>query len=493
MVAWPCPAPGTYVPHVHRVCPHNEVGAICRRVLADLPPEVFGPVSEGYARAFRKIKKVARLYNGVKWELMETALSYEGPLRRRYVEAALSLEDHPLDLVRDSRLSCFLKAEKINLVKKWSKPRMIYPRDPRYNISLARYLKPFEHFLWSKLTAERLGLRGGKGRLVAKGLNPSQRGQLIAKKFNNITDCVVMEIDGSAFEAHVGPATLEQEHGVYLAAYRGDKRLRALLNCQKRLFGRLSCGARFSRDGGRASGDFNTGMGNSLVTLGVGLDLAENFECLDMLIDGDNALLFFAKKDMARLVAMVYDHGLQCCGQEMTLENPVEEIEKIRFGQSAPVLFPGGYKMVRDPFKVMSGATASHRWLREPSFRREYLTGVALCELSVNVGVPLLQEFSLELLRAMDFKGRVRAHPFRDYFYLGASLERAEPVSIPLATRESFERAFGVGVEEQLSWESSFKCPSPDQFLEMDPCAEHEDQIPGLDECYADYWRERMP
>jgi len=101
---------------------------------------------------------------------------------------------------------------------------------------------------------------------VGKGLNPRQRANLIVRKFNQFRDCVVFEVDGKAFEAHVTVPQLEQEHSVYDVAYQ-DARLRKVLSRQLELAGVTANGVKFSRPGGRASGDYNTGMGNTLVML----------------------------------------------------------------------------------------------------------------------------------------------------------------------------------------------------------------------------------
>jgi len=296
---------------------------------------------------------------------------------------------------------------------------------------------------------------------------------LIRKKFRAIKDCVVFEVDGKAFEAHVGPAALVEEHSVYMAAYPRDKGLRAMLKVQATLRGRLPCGARFEREGGRASGDFNTGMGNTLVMVAAVVSCLDDEPLYDVLADGDNALLFLPPGAVARVVEALPRRALRACGLELTLESPVSVLEHVRFGQSAPVWVGDGWTMVRDYRKVVSGATSSHRWLREPSFRREYLTGVGLCELSLARGVPVLQAYCLHLLDTLNYRGRVRAHPFRDYFCMGATLDvDREPLPIGSEVRNSFERAFGLSVEAQVLLETGFNCPLPDGFSRLEGFAD---------------------
>jgi len=369
----------------------------------------------------------------------------------------------------DVRLRAFLKAEKRT---SWSlaKPRMIFPRSPRYNLDVASRLKPFEHWLWGNLKS--VGLSGvPNSRVCAKGLNPRRRANLIARKFRGFADCVVFEVDGKAFEAHVSVLELGLEHSVYRAAFPGDKELSRLLRYQLKMRGVTSCGVRFARSGGRASGDFNTGMGNSLVMLAVVDAVMHSISPLryDSLVDGDNALIFIERADLQRVVEQFASEALRISGHTMVLERPVDYLEGVRFGQSAPVELSYGWTMVRDWRKVLSQGTSSHIHLREPVFAREFLFGVALCELSLAREVPILGSWAESLRARTESKSTVRLHPHRDYEAMGVRLDTvkcAQYVAPTLVSRLSFERAFGVSPDEQCLIEASLRGgPSLGPFL----------------------------
>lgn len=456
-VAWRSGLPGTWVPGVHANCAHNEIVALQKRSLAPLLRPADRPLSGGIPRVFSRMRGIARSYGGKRWSYLETAESYSGSLRRRYVEAERSLrEEGPLRRA-DHHLRAFLKAEKLPSNKD-GKPRMIFPRSPRYNLVLASYLKPFEHWLWGYLTARRL-FGGSPTRVVGKGLNPRQRANLIVRKFNQFRDCVVFEVDGKAFEAHVTQAQLEQEHSVYDVAYH-DARLRKVLSRQLVLAGTTANGVKFSRPGGRASGDYNTGMGNTLVMLCVVVAVLSGYGIsFDVLVDGDNALVFLSKVNSGRVLQDFYQRVFDASGHEMTLEKPVSYLEGVRFGRSAPVFLGHGlgWTMVREPWSVLSGALCSHRWLREPVFGRAWCEGVARCELSIARGVPVLQSWALEILERSENRRKIPVEGLRDYFVLGAWLaDRGAVVTVSGDARRSFELAFGVSPESQLRWESSF-------------------------------------
>jgi len=146
-------------------------------------------------------------------------------------------------------------------------------------------------------------------------------------------------------------------------------------------------------------------------------------------------------------------------GHEMVLEKPVSYLEGVRFGRSAPVSLGHGlgYTMVREPVSVLSGAFASHKNLREERFARRWVNGVAMCELSLARGVPVLQNFALEVLKKTASPKKVPVEELRDYFMVGAWLADERHV-IPVSdeARLSFELAFGLSAEEQVRLESGF-------------------------------------
>jgi hypothetical protein len=452
--AWAAPIEGCWVPSVHANCNHNEVVALLKRSLGPTPTAGLS-ARQPVLYWFRKLRGLARRYGGQRWTHLETAQSYSGALRRRYLEAERSLQDDPVHN-RDSRIAAFLKAEKFGF-SKLGKPRMIFPRSPRYNLALASYLKPFEHWLWGYLTAKRL-FGGSNTRVVAKGLNMVQRANLIVKKFRNLADCVVFEVDGAAFEAHCDVWQLEQEQFVYLAAYMGSPELARLLARQRVNEGVTPNGVRFSRAGGRASGDFNTGMGNTIIMLVVVVAVLRHLKVnFDVLVDGDNALVFLHRGDSARVLSEFHPLALEFSGHEMVLERPVDHIEGVRFGQSAPVqLAAERWVMVRDWRKVISQMTSNHAHLNQPAFVAPYLRGVAQCELALNAGLPVVQDLAVTLIHATDDVRAVDASFYRDYEVLGVRVDkrmfaRYKPPSA--LTRISYHRAFGLDPEEQVEVE----------------------------------------
>jgi hypothetical protein len=385
----------------------------------------------------------------------EVVAGYSGAMARKYRDALASLELDELS-DKDAQLKAFLKGEKFNPLAKFAKPRMINPRSARYNLCIAQRLKPLEHALWRNW---KVGHQCAKTRVSGKGLSGKQRANLIRDKMASVGDCVVMEVDGKAFEAHVTVKQLrELEHGVYKAAYPGDRELRWLLSKQLTLEGRSAGGVKFFREGCRASGDFNTGLGNTILMgsfVIAAMSLLGLVSPWTVLADGDNCLLFFRRPDLGVVQAKFSCVLSSLCSHEMTVEKPAFTLEEVVFGQSHPVETQAGLTMVRDPFKVLSGAFCGYRHFHDRKFACRLVRAIAMAERAQNNGVPILGPYFCEVARLTHHYRSIRDVEY----YLEGHLMHVptfrEELPVTEAARHSFARAYGLGVEEQLGLEDA--------------------------------------
>lgn len=244
---------------------------------------------------------------------------------------------------------------------------------------------------------------------------------------------------------------------MYTTAYPGSGELARALSKQLFNSGKTTNGVKFAREGGRASGDFNTGMGNSIIMLCVVSAVMNSLRVSwDTLVDGDNALLFVSEPDLARVCKHFHRLALEFSGHEMVLEKPTNVLERVRFGQCAPLRVGNELRMVRDWRKVLSQATSSHQHMNQESDTLAFVRGVALCESSLASKVPILWQYTRYLLALTERSGRINKHMLRDYEYLGVRTDdlvargAEEPGQLE---RESFELAYDVPVEEQLNIE----------------------------------------
>nr|QUS52798.1 hypothetical protein 2 [Mute swan feces associated tombus-like virus 6] len=436
--------------YVHNNCRCNEIVALRNRVLFDC----IRPTRQ----RVQQCKLIARLV--ADWlprtQLMdgEWLEAYTGRKRRKYEEAAADLAGVPLRR-SDSYVAAFIKAEKIFELKD---PRLIQARSARYNYVLGNYLKPIEHALYNIKGTGRLKTFLPPGRLIAKGCNMQRRALLIKKKMDRFANPLVVSLDASRFDAHITDMLLV-EHLVYNRYWRSPE-LQRVLAWQYNNRGRTSTGVRYRLQGSRMSGDMNTALGNCLLSI---IILANVMRCLrvsptrwDMLCDGDDCLLFLNRTDehiLQHLQPLYAEHGLP-----IKIENVTGSYHRVLFCQSHPIDTPLGPRMVALPERTLSRSLVGVRHWAEDKFVPRYLALIGYCELALNMGVPILQEFACTILswgsvlpRNIAISGRV----------VKAMREEREHPIIPLPitddARYSFWEATGIDPIEQRACEAALR------------------------------------
>lgn len=377
---------------------------------------------------------------------------YTGPKRVRYQAAHDSLlKDGELSKV-DFRTETFVKKEKTDFSSKRDPvPRAINARGDRYQVKIGRYLKPMEHRIYK-------GIEKLFGHVtVFKGMNALQAGRKMHEKWHMFKNCVAVGIDASRFDEHVSIPALRMEHGVYLNSLRTRqqrKELRGILTPQLRNqgIGYTPDGCmRFSIEGRRMSGDYNTGMGNCLITclmvhaygqhLGIKIQLANN---------GDDCVVFMERTDLA-VFSKHLDEWFLKLGFNMVVEPPSYCLEAVEFCQTHPV-FVGpahnDYLMTRNPFSAIAKDTVmQHSWVNQKYFA-SWVTAVGKGGLALYGGMPVFQPF-YEMYVAHGgtevFKEHAQSWGVRQ---LGLGLDRSH-CQISAETRASFYWAFKVMPYEQ--------------------------------------------
>lgn len=392
----------------------------------------------------------------------EVVASYRGDRRHKvYANAAESLEMRGVDR-RDARLKTFVKAEKINFsAKDDPAPRVIQPRDPRYNLELGRYLKHIEHRIYSGIT-EVYSLSGATTPVVMKGYNAAKTGAILREKWERFGDPVAVGLDASRFDQHVSADALRWEHSVYEALYTGqDQRdLRRLLSWQlvNSGIGVATDGAiKYSVHGCRMSGDMNTALGNCLLMCAmVWSCLAQTGITHELANNGDDCVVICERRDVQRLLAVVpnwfLDHGFT-----MKVERPVRVFEQIEFCQTKPVLVGGAWLMCRNPLVCLAKDATSVLPLSQGNMAQGWATAIGECGMSLSGGVPVLQEFYSVLLRSG--KGvRLGAHPGLEsgFARLATGMTR-QYTSVDDESRVSFWEAFNILPSEQLDLEQRLR------------------------------------
>nr|QDH89449.1 MAG: RNA-dependent RNA polymerase [Riboviria sp.] len=427
------------------------------------------PTERGLKALRKMAKRIQRTLPHIPAQgLYDLALSYTGAKRRKYTEAT----DKLLRLAnlgrRDAGVKMFVKCEKIEFSssKPNPDPRAIQFRDLVYNCAVGRFLKPLEHYLYN-LTGTRLsGLP--PTRVIGKGLNQGQRADLLILKMSRFVRPVVLSIDASRFDQHVDIELLKIEHSFYLAM-NSDPEFRTLLSYQLVNHGISSRGIRYKTRGKRMSGDMNTALGNCvLMVLMVATFLGGRK--YDLLDDGDDCLVIVEEEDLAWVKANITQSFLDY-GMEIKVDAISKDVASVEWCQGHILRCPEP-RFVRNPYRVMSRALTSQKFLTSVKGRAALMNTIGLCELVLNRGVPVLQEYCLALIRASGTKRVVSlVGAVDDNAALRVSKELSQlglkelvdvtPIDICDHARQDFAVAWGVDISTQFHWENELRNWNP--------------------------------
>lgn len=449
---------GFYQPTVHYDCIHNQLQSIRNRVCGVVPR----PSEAGITQMRLAVRTLtATLPPTYAESIYALPNRHVGAKRLRYLAAARDLEVYGLSK-SDSNIKMFVKAERFDPSAKVNPdPRAVQFRGAKYCVALSAYLRPVEELLYQ---TDRASSGVPRTRNVAKGLNSVDRAHLLAVKLSAFDRPAIVSIDASRFDKHVSQEHLRIEHSVYLAS-NPDATFRSLL--MKQLVNKCftTLGIKYTVAGRRMSGDMNTAIGNivlmlvmmiaAMVVMGI-----TKWDCLD---DGDDILVIVEWEDVTAFCRRVPDVFLEY-GMEVKVDDPVDKIAKVVFCKSQVVEFaPGKLKFVRNWTDVVCKALCGVRNWTNKSFRSRVLNAIGTCELILNLGVPILQEFAMAVLRntkrgtLMHAPDGLRARAQRDAKHLGVKdMFALQPQSIHPIARASFADAFGVEPARQVHLERWF-------------------------------------
>lgn len=385
--------------------------------------------------------------------------TFRGRKKQIYQQALESLMRRSVSQ-KDAEVKVFVKYEKTDFTsKKDPVPRVISPRDPRYNLELAAFLRKVEEPIFESLSHLFEGFR-----TVFKGINAAESGKCMFDLWSQFKRPVAVGLDASRFDQHVSRQALEWEHSLYPLCFPKayHKRLGRLLSWQVKntCRGYTNDGKlKYTKEGGRMSGDMNTSLGNCILmcsmikqyadTRGVRVLLANN---------GDDCVVFMEQEDLARFSAGL-DQWFTAMGFTMTVEEPVYNFEEIEFCQTHPVYTGpgfGDYIMMRHPRRAISKDSVSlHRFQSDRQYRG-WLDAVGTGGLSMTGGLPVFQEF----YRCYQRYGAPHRQPVQAQSWGVRSLQKGMVRSygpVSPASRYSFWLAFGITPDEQLLLEDYYR------------------------------------
>jgi len=384
------------------------------------------------------------------WSFDQFVNSYTGRKYTMYENAVSSFELKPLD-IRDSYISAFVKAEKVNFsAKSDPAPRVIQPRSPRYNAAVGIYIKAIEHKIYNVI-ADVYGAP-----TVSKGLNAGEMGKLIAWKWDQFNDPVAIGLDASRFDQHCSVQALKWEHSIYRLFFPKDKHFAKLLRWQlnNKGFGNCPDGKiKYTTEGCRMSGDMNTGLGNCLLMCGMIYAYMQSKNCrYELINNGDDCVLFMERQDINKLDDC--SDWFVDMGFTMKIEEPVYILEKVVFCQMSPIFDGIEWLMVRDPRTCLTKDLISIKPLGNVNSWKFFCQAVSDSGLACAGGIPIFNEF----YQMLNVGGRKRKVVDLDcgLEFMADRMTRGYTKPTDEA-RLSFWRAFDIVPDTQLEIEGYFR------------------------------------
>lgn len=346
----------------------------------------------------------------------------------------------------------FVKLEPADITKKEPVARIITDPGPTYNMTIGLYVKPMEKAVFSALS-EWLGYP-----VVLKGFNSAEQARHIRDSWEVFANPVCVSGDASRFDAHTGVAIRRDlELEVYRLFLRGDDKILKMM--EGYLSTDVVCRTRDQvltyRMNSRKSGEHNTGLGNSVITVFMVIKW-----CRDKNVDfrlhnnGDDWFVILESKTLSWFLDGALDY-FSTNGYSMVLEEPVYEFEQIEFCQTKPVMGPLGYVMVRDPRKALVKDLQTYR-VRTVKEHRRWAASVAECGLAMSSGIPVMQSFYRYFHRtALGSRSGSYMNEFGRKTLSRGMCYRYTPVSDD--SRYSFYLAFDIDPETQVALEQYFE------------------------------------
>lgn len=422
--------------YTHKGCVCNERLALANRHQVDDGTKFDDNVFESMRRHWPSnnviLDKISR---------QDVVNHYTGSKRARKMRAMESLRTQELSN-DDARVRMFLKDDKYTN-EKIKAPRAIQYRSDRYAIELARYTMPYEEVEFKREV--------NGHRVIAKGLTDIEIAQELEKMWSLFSDPVAVLLDHSAFDAHWRKQHQKCYEEAITKCYPNDRKLKWLLQMQHTNIGVSKNGTKFQTKYTIMSGDQDTSLKGCTGNYAM-IDVAFEDIYHEKIVNGDDSVAIIERKDVGK-IPMVLQRFRQM-GQNTKCEI-VDEFEHIEFCQCKPVLTFRGWRMVRDPARVLSRIG----WMVKKNIPRHiypaYAKGVFLGELALNQGVPLLGVLADRIVKSLPvktYRGQLDVHEQLRRNKLDAS--HAKYVEVPMYTRLSYQNAFGMSISEQLEWES---------------------------------------
>lgn len=349
-----------------------------------------------------------------------------------YDQAYESLNNDPLT-TQDAAIRAFVKIEK------WKQeifdikaPRLIQPRTPRFNLEFARYIKPIEHVIYNFK-----GFHHDGTRKVTKGLNLYETARLLKNKWNKLRQPCAIQLDCTSFDGHVGPELLKSEHLVYRRAYNDNQDLKKMCQMQVNNKCRTNNGIHWKSHGGRMSGDMNTGLGNSMLSL---LMVSMSTKC-DFVCDGDDCVVFCEKEILKETIASLRETYTKL-GHVLKI-GVSNNLSDVKYCSKNVLQFGERVVMCRDLFKMVDSMFSDSKHYGNRGWL-SIMRNIAEAEYHVNRNHPIMGPYLWHIKGTL---GRVPMSKFDPMPYEDWVVEKS---MTPIVRDNNLCEITGLGYVDQM-------------------------------------------
>jgi hypothetical protein len=191
---------------------------------------------------------------------------------------------------------------------------------------------------------------------------------------------------------------LKWEASVYTAAIRGDVHLlKWLLSMQRLNKGTTQTGVSYRVPGCRMSGDMNTSLGNTIIQMTLLKSVCREIDC-DILVEGDDAVVFANRHDIQKLSAVMSERGREI-GMIYKLSSIASSLEEIDYCSTRLVETGNGvWRSVRDVRRALATDVYTSRPVTGDRAAKEKARLVAVCQAVQYRGLPVLHAWATYLL-----------------------------------------------------------------------------------------------
>jgi len=439
--------PDNFVSTCFYACQNNEWVAIVARHAVELPPADDALI--GKVRKYYHGRYCVPAIQPMSWEELIADVSQS---RRKRV--TMAYDENKLGYQkRWEKVKAFVKFEKWpaytldgtseDLRNKAA--RLIQFRRPEFTYNLARYLRPIEHYIFSHdETGRWLKLHQ---RTFAKGMTSWQVANNLYRKSQQFAHPIYIMCDYSKMDAHLRLKMREMLEWSFYRRFNPDVEFRRLLRVQEHNIVESIAGTKWKIDGTMMSGEYNTSLGDSLIN-----DELMSYWLRDVkhakLINGDDGVMIVEAEDISKLDM---DFFLKV-GMKLKVELE-SEFSRVSFCQCSPCFIFGSWRMVRNPYRVMSRAAYTTKNLNGRGWLK-LLGSIGMGELACNGGFPVLQAYSQMLIRSAN--GQFSQALFDDYMDMRVDKTSKHALPVTAAARRSFQESFGISIGQQLDLEQCF-------------------------------------